>query len=471
MPLKTTFALCLAAALPASAFAQTRQTLHAPVPRTTFEGLSLEFEFPGMLIGTAEYDEGPTGVTVFYFPNRVKGAVDVRGGAPGTVNTDALRLGYDDRQMSAVVLSGGSWQGLSAVAGIADVIRTSLTDSIHPPIIRGAVGAIVNDLGSGSARRRFSMATPDHALAAAAFRTARPGKFLLGARGGGRFAMTGGALGRREFSGQGGAFRQIGPTRIAVFTVVNAAGLVVDRTGKIMRCREMHWGEKCGTITERLAKTIDTLANRRVSTNPSDSPLMPSDNTTISLVVTNQKLDWASLNRLAVQVHTSMARGIQPFATIGDGDVLYAVTTDEVDNPQLSIGQLGVIASELAWDAVLSSVPKGDPVISTTPVTIDSKTLDDFTGRYELGPGSRMTVTRRGNTIVAESATGGAYIAAGSPNDLTPIGKDHFLISGTRHDTIRFTRGANGRVTGLVINPGNWALPAHRVGTAPSQTQ
>ena len=49
--------------------------------------------------------------------------------------------------------------------------------------------------------------------------------------------MTGGALGRRETSGQGGAFRQVGQTKIAVFTVVNAAGLVVDRSGQIVRCR------------------------------------------------------------------------------------------------------------------------------------------------------------------------------------------------------------------------------------------
>src|SRR5215216_1353053 len=88
--------ICICGLSPLMAVAQARQTLPSPVPRTTFEGKTLEFDFPGMLIGTAEYDEGPTGVTAFIFPNRVKGAVDVRGGAPGTVNTDALRLGYED---------------------------------------------------------------------------------------------------------------------------------------------------------------------------------------------------------------------------------------------------------------------------------------------------------------------------------------------------------------------------------------
>ena len=59
-----------------------------PVPKVYKDGPSLRFEFPEMRVGIAEYDEGPTGTTVFYFPNGVKGAVDVRGGAPGTTKCD-----------------------------------------------------------------------------------------------------------------------------------------------------------------------------------------------------------------------------------------------------------------------------------------------------------------------------------------------------------------------------------------------
>jgi L-aminopeptidase/D-esterase-like protein len=77
-------------------------------------------------------------------------------------------------------------------------------------------------------------------------------------------------------------------------------------------------------------------------------------NTTLTLVVTNQQLDSWSLTPLARQVHASMARAIQPFHAWNDGDVLYAVTTGEVANPALSITSLGIVASELAWDAVLA---------------------------------------------------------------------------------------------------------------------
>ena len=77
-------------------------------------------------------------------------------------------------------------------------------------------------------------------------------------------------------------------------------------------------------------------------------------NTTLSVVVTNRKMSSGALNQLARQVHSSMARIIYPFHTLMDGDVLYAVTTNEVEHPTLSVAGLGMLASELVWDATLS---------------------------------------------------------------------------------------------------------------------
>jgi L-aminopeptidase/D-esterase-like protein len=81
------------------------------------------------------------------------------------------------------------------------------------------------------------------------------------------------------------------------------------------------------------------------------------ENTTLTVVVVNQRLTYAQLSRLAIQTHTSMARGIQPFHTEKDGDVLYAVTTGEVESAGLEFEELASYAAELAWDAVLSAVP------------------------------------------------------------------------------------------------------------------
>lgn len=75
-------------------------------------------------------------------------------------------------------------------------------------------------------------------------------------------------------------------------------------------------------------------------------------NTTLTLVVTNQKLTTDGLTQLGRQVHSSMARAIQPFHTEDDGDVLFAVTTDEV--AELGAVSTATLASEVAWDAILS---------------------------------------------------------------------------------------------------------------------
>ncbi len=91
---------------------------------------------------------------------------------------------------------------------------------------------------------------------------------------------------------------------------------------------------------------------RRLAAGQPTAP--PWGNTTLTVVVTNQKLESQSLRQLARQVHSSMACIILPFHTLRDGDVLYAVTTNEVEHPTLSVAGLGMLASGLVWDAALS---------------------------------------------------------------------------------------------------------------------
>src|SRR5271155_2335031 len=81
-------AVCGAICAAGAARAEPLPAIDVPV-----EGPSLTFDFPAVQIGVAEYEDGPTGATVVRFTKPVLAAVDVRGGAPGTVNTDALRLG------------------------------------------------------------------------------------------------------------------------------------------------------------------------------------------------------------------------------------------------------------------------------------------------------------------------------------------------------------------------------------------
>lgn len=307
------------------------------VPRTEFDGPVLEFDFPGIEIGCAEYDEGPTGCTVFHFPAGASCAIDIRGGSPGTAGG-----GYEF--VHAICLAGGSAYGLEATAGvIAELFarRDYRTDWLDIPI---AAGAIIYDWGP-----RDSAVYPDKALGRAALRAARPNRFPTGARGAGRSATVGKIFAYElgEPAGQGAAVRQVGETRIAVFTVVNAIGAVVDRDGTVVRG---HYDRKTGLRAALIPGVEERLA-AGVPVRP------PPGNTTLTVAATNLRLDARQLRTFARQVHASMARPIQPFHALEDGDVLYAVSTNEVEgDPLLDTTALGVVGSELAWDAVLAAV-------------------------------------------------------------------------------------------------------------------
>ena len=96
-----------------------------------------------------------------------------------------------------------------------------------------------------------------------------------------------------------------------------------------------------------------------------------------------------------------MNRAIQPFATASDGDVLYAVTTDEVENPSLSPMDLRVLASELAWDAVLSSVPDMPPAPAPLETEPGAEEIRKHTGIYQFYGGGELTVSFEAGLLTA----------------------------------------------------------------------
>jgi 6-aminohexanoate-oligomer endohydrolase len=424
---------------------------------TNVDGPVLAFDWPALEIGIGSYEAGPTGVTVVHFKNRAAVAVDVRGGGPGTVNTDHLRLGYPSAFVDAVVFAGGSAYGEEAITAVA----TALKDDG----IRGAgnnvalvPGAIIYDFG-----RRLNEIYPDKRLAVAALHARRPGLFPLGAQGAGRMATQGLFFGCDAHSGQGGAFRQLGPTKIAAFVVVNPFGAVTDRAGKLVSChRAPGWGA--------LNTTAELLQHLPASLKPAweaGGSGGTTRNTTISLIVTNQKLEPWALQRLAVQVHTSMARAIQPFATLFDGDTLFAASTQEHENKDLGLVTLGAIGSELMWDAILASVPQQAVATApTTRVALATDQLAKFTGTFAVGSLARLTVRVAAERLVIE-ATGksGVYeFEVGKPVAVVAASDREFYVDGRYHTRIAFTADASGRVIGAVINPGRWEQRAERVG-------
>jgi len=320
------------------------------VPLTAFTGPALEFDFPDLHLGVAEYEEGPTGATVFYFPAGAMAAVDVRGGAAATVNTERLRLGHERPTVRAVVFAGGASYGLEAAAGVMAELLERDRQATHWERVPTVTGAVVYDF-----RHRPNTVYPDKELGRAALRAARPGRFPIGARGAGRSVHVGKLFGPRyrEAAGQGGAFRQVGRAKIAVFTVVNAVGVIVDREGRVVRGNR---APESGLRTSFAADLLDGAAE--LKRHLEAVPAAP-ENTTLTLLVVNRRLRHLELERLAIQTHASMARAIQPFHTEHDGDVLFAVSTGEVEDQQASIQDLAIHASEVAWDAVLSSWGNG----------------------------------------------------------------------------------------------------------------
>ena len=293
----------------------------------------LRFDFPAMRVGIAEYPDGPTGATVLHFPAGAAMAMDVRGGSPGVVG----EYGY----VHAISLAGGSLFGLEAAAGVtAGLLERQGT--VRWGTIPLVSGGIVFDFGG-----RDNNVYPDKRLGGAALDNARPGRFPLGARGAGIAVTVGNgfAFDRGEQAGQGAAFREVGGIRIFACTVVNAIGVVFDRDGKVVRGhRDPDTGRRT-TFAEDLERRLAAVRES------------PGENTTLTVVVTNQTVRGHDLEQLGRQVHSSMARAIQPFHTRDDGDVLWMVSTGEVDVPEWSLTALGVAASEVVWDAVLAAHP------------------------------------------------------------------------------------------------------------------
>jgi L-aminopeptidase/D-esterase-like protein len=305
------------------------------VPRTEIDAKRwLDVDFPGLQIGVAEYPEGPTGCTVFVFDDYASSHCDVRGGSPGVIGE-----GYP--LVNAVCFAGGSIYGLEAATGAAAELFARRRYSTQWNEIQLVGAGIIFDYG-----RRANAIYPDKELGRAAVRATRADRFPMGPHGAGSLATAGHGE-SAEIAGQGGAFRHVGPTRVAVFTVINAYGAIVDRVGDVVR------GNRDASGKRRRAE--DVVAQDGAYDPPPARTRAVTRNTNLTLLVTDQKLDALQLRSVARQVHASMSRAIQPFNTRWDGDILFAVSTQRVDNNTLDEVSLGVVASEIAWDAVLAS--------------------------------------------------------------------------------------------------------------------
>ena len=255
-----------------------------------------------------------SGTTVVLTPPGTVGAVDCRGGAPGTRETDLLDPINSVRHVDAVVLSGGSAYGLAAADGVMGWLeehgRGVAMDGGVVPIVPAAV---VFDLPVGGWDCRptaeFGYAAADSASTAVALGT-------VGAGTGARVGVLKGGVGTASIT-----LTDIGVT-VGAIVVVNAAGDAVDPATGLPWQADLI--AEFGLVAPP-ADQIAAYADRRTEL----SPL----NTTIAVIATDAALSAAGCRRVAVAAHDGLARTIRPCHTPLDGDAVFALATGAVEVP------------------------------------------------------------------------------------------------------------------------------------------
>jgi putative pantetheine hydrolase len=276
-------------------------------------------DVPGVLVGQVQRLDPPylTGTTVVYLPSTAVAGVDVRGGAPGTRETDLLDPVNSNPGANAIVLTGGSAYGLDAACGAmawleeqGQGVRVGPGERDVVPIVSAAV---IFDLGRGGGFR----ARPDHDWGRKAIEAAGNGPVAEGNHGAGAGARAGALKG-----GVGTASVRLedGMT-VGALVIVNAAGSTVGPQGRLL-------GDRYGLG--------DEFAALRTPTEPApDLAAGPAMNTVIAVVATDVPLDKAAAKRMAMVAHDGMARAIDPIHTLVDGDAVFALSTGQP--PRLSV--------------------------------------------------------------------------------------------------------------------------------------
>jgi L-aminopeptidase/D-esterase-like protein len=311
----------------------------------------------GVRVGHAQDVSDLTGCTVILLPDHTTASVDVRGGAPGTRETDLLAPECTVQHIHAICLSGGSAFGLAAADGVMRWLheRGIGFDAgvTRVPIVPGAV---IFDLGCGSPTAH---ASADMGYQACENASSDP--VLQGCVGAGTGATVGKIFGANGWMKSG-----IGSSAITLPDGVTVAALVVNNAfGDIYR-------EHTGEIIAGTRLPDGTFANMSHQLRGGvDVPAFAGGNTTLVVVVTDASLNKSECRKVAQMAQDGMARTIKPVHTPYDGDVIFVASTNQLPAP--SMLQLGSVAADVVAASiersVLTATPlAGIPAISSTRV-------------------------------------------------------------------------------------------------------
>jgi L-aminopeptidase/D-esterase-like protein len=318
----------------------------APVHAQVHKGLT---DVQGLKVGSHTLSEKPTGCTVILAEKGATGGVDVRGGAPGTRETDLLSPLNHVQVVHAVVLSGGSAFGLDAAMGAVRWLEEHdigyPAGGVKVPIVPAAILFDLPFAGKPQVR-------PTADCGYKATQAANDGPVAEGTVGAGAGATVGklGGPGKSMKGGLGSASIRL-PDGLVVAAIVatNSVGDIIDpATGRVV----------AGARGEDGKSFIDVRKLLREGVLPRSRQPRAGENTTIGLVATNAVLTKVQAQKIAQMAHDGFARAISPVHTTGDGDTIFSLATGaltgEVNDGRLT--QIGALAAEAMAEAILRSV-------------------------------------------------------------------------------------------------------------------
>lgn len=297
----------------------------------------------GLELGHHTLEGRPTGCTVVLARNGAVGGVDVRGGAPGTRETDVLDpVKSMDTRVNAIVLSGGSAFGLDAASGVMRYLdERGIGYHLGSKVIPIVPSAILYDLGLEGDRKIRPDADCGYQAAAAASK-APPEEGSVGAGAGATVGKLGRGKPMKGGFGTASVTLESGLT-VAAAVAVNAVGDIVDpATGQVV----------AGALDADGSTLLDARRFLREGALPGGEP---GTNTTIGVVATNATLTKAEATKVAQMAQDGLARTIYPSHTPNDGDTVFSLATGTWDG-RADLTLIGSLAADVMSQAILRAV-------------------------------------------------------------------------------------------------------------------
>lgn len=316
--------------------------------------LNLITDVPGLVVGNATDETSHSGVTTLVGERAMAAAVDVRGGAPGVRETDALAPDALVGHAHAVVLAGGSVFGLAAADGVATALSSAgrgLRLLAHTRAIPIVPAAVLHDLaGSGDK----SWTEPPYRALGTASVAAAGRSFALGAVGAGRGARAG-----RVAGGLGSASLDLGDGLVVgALVAINSIGSAYLPDGRTLHAWPYEIDGEFGGARPVLPVSLIDPA-------PADSrlgemhPPEAGSSTVIAIVATSAALSGADCRRMAVMAHDGIARAVRPSHTPFDGDTVFAVATGGDPGHTRSRAALVARIGSAAADCLARAIARG----------------------------------------------------------------------------------------------------------------